>query len=54
MYGIYKLTENQKRLQQEIIWLIERVTVPQIPDTEPFTLQDLEAEAEILAVTFAN
>ena len=54
MYSIYNLTEKQKQLQAEIVLLIERVTVPQISDTEELSQEDIEAEAEIIAKSFAN
>jgi len=54
MYNIFELTDKQKQLQEEIVLLIERVTVPQISDTEEFTQADIEAEAEIIAMKFAS
>jgi hypothetical protein len=54
MYSIFELTEKQKLLQNEIVLLIERVTVPQMGDEEEFTQADIEAEAEIIAKKFAN
>ena len=54
MYKIFTPTENQRKLQGEIVLLFERATVPQIGDTEEFTQADLEAEAEIIAMKFAQ
>jgi len=54
MYEIFELTENQKKLQEEIVLLFERATIPQMGDTEEFTQADLEAEAEIIAMKFAQ
>jgi hypothetical protein len=54
MYSIYELTDKQKQLQEEIVLLIERSTVPQMGDTEVFSQTDIEAEAEIIAMKFAN
>ena len=54
MYSIFELTEKQKQLQAEIVLLIERATFPQMGDTEEFTQQDIEAEAELIAKKFTN
>ena len=55
MYSIHNLTEKQKQLQAEIVLLIERATVPQMGDVEDeFSQEDIEAEAELIALKFAN
>jgi hypothetical protein len=54
MYNTFELTDKQKQLQEEIVLLIERATVPQVSDTEEFTQADIEAGAEIIAMKFGN
>jgi hypothetical protein len=54
MYNNFELTSKQKQLQEEIVLLIERATVPQMGDTEEYSQADIEADAEIIAMKFAN